>query len=298
MNQFRAKSLLTTKWLVLLLGTGLLVACGGGGGGSSDYGTGGGNTGDGYNDPPTGGDDVEPTLASIQEKVFTPICTACHIGAAAPEGLRLEAGMSYGMLVNVDSNEVPTLKRVAPGDPDNSYIIHKLEGTNAVGERMPLGGPYLSPATIAAIRQWITDGALETSSAPQGEFAKLTAAWPVADSTLREPPTAITLIADRELDASLIHAGSVQLLQLDRIDPVSNSPQAVSDLDIRITSYSPTVLRLSVPADRWLPGIYEVRVKGNGMAPLADRSGRLIDGDGDGMQGGDFVMRFVVGSAQ
>jgi hypothetical protein len=59
----------------------------------------------------------------------------------------------------VASLEVGALNRVTPGDPDNSYVIQKLEGTAAVGARMPQGGPFLDQATIDMIRQWITDGA-------------------------------------------------------------------------------------------------------------------------------------------
>jgi hypothetical protein len=97
---------------------------------------------------------------SIQANVFTPICTVCHVGASAPQGLRLDALNSYSLLVSVPSTEVPAILRVAPGDPDNSYLIQKLEGHAAVGARMPLGGPYLDAATIVVIRQWISNGAL------------------------------------------------------------------------------------------------------------------------------------------
>ena len=38
--------------------------------------------------------------------------------------------------------------------------IHKLEGRAGIaGERMPLGGPYLSSADIDVIRAWIQSGA-------------------------------------------------------------------------------------------------------------------------------------------
>jgi len=37
----------------------------------------------------------------------------------------------------------------ATGDPDNSYIIHKLEGTQTVGRAHARNGPpYLDQATI------------------------------------------------------------------------------------------------------------------------------------------------------
>ncbi|MCV2438624.1 hypothetical protein [Paucibacter sp. DJ2R-2] len=126
----------------------------------------GGGSGEGLdaNGRPIGeGDDpagpMTAKFSSIQSHVFTPACTACHSGAAAPRGLRLDASNSFVMLVGVSSGGVPALKRVAPGDADNSYLIHKLEGHQAVGARMPLGGPYLDAQTIGLIRQWINNGA-------------------------------------------------------------------------------------------------------------------------------------------
>ena len=132
-----------------------LAGCGGGG---SGYGL------DSNGQPSTPGTPTDPdamtaTFASIQAKVFTPVCTGCHTGAGAPQGLRLDAANSYAMLFNVASNEVPSLKRVAAGDSANSYIVQKLEGHAAVGARMPLGGPYLDANTITLIRQWIDKGA-------------------------------------------------------------------------------------------------------------------------------------------
>jgi hypothetical protein len=37
--------------------------------------------------------------------------------------------------------------------------VQKVEGTAAVGGRMPLGGDRLSDADIDLIRQWISEGA-------------------------------------------------------------------------------------------------------------------------------------------
>src|SRR5215469_13263017 len=103
---------------------------------------------------------LTPDFTSIQDNVFTPICTRCHIGPSAPEGLQLDAAHSYALLVGVPSVEQPSLQRVNPGNPDASYIVLKLEGASGIsGGRMPLGGPYLPQSTIDVIRQWITDGA-------------------------------------------------------------------------------------------------------------------------------------------
>jgi hypothetical protein len=102
----------------------------------------------------------EPTFTNIQQNVFSAICVQCHIGAAAPEGLRLDDANAYAFLVNVASEERPELLRVRPGDPDNSYLIRKLEGgPDIAGAQMPLNLPPLSQETINAIRVWISQGA-------------------------------------------------------------------------------------------------------------------------------------------
>src|SRR5471032_209942 len=86
---------------------------------------------------------------AIQANVFTPICSVCHAGATAPQGLMLDATHSYNLLVGVPSTEVPSILRVKPSDPSNSYIIQKLQGHAAVGGQMPLGQTPLPASTIA-----------------------------------------------------------------------------------------------------------------------------------------------------
>jgi hypothetical protein len=141
-------------WVTALGAAAALIAgCGGGSGEGLD--ANGRPLGEGDN--PSG--PMTASFSSIQSHVFTPVCTACHAGGAAPQGLRLDAANSFAMLVGVSSAEVPSLKRVAAGSAANSYLIHKLEGHQAVGARMPFGGPYLDAATIAVIRQWIDNGA-------------------------------------------------------------------------------------------------------------------------------------------
>ena len=72
------------------------------------------------------------------------------------------AAASYAALVGVASLEVPPLQRVTAGNPNDSYLIRKLEGgPNIVGSRMPLGGPFLDQTTIDSIRLWITNGAAQ-----------------------------------------------------------------------------------------------------------------------------------------
>ena len=104
---------------------------------------------------------LEPTLSSIQANIFNLNCTfsGCHVGGSPvlPGVMNLRAGQAYANIVNVPSLERANLLRVAPGDPENSYLVMKIEGR--AGPRMPLNLPALSAEEIAVIRQWIADGA-------------------------------------------------------------------------------------------------------------------------------------------
>ena len=113
---------------------------------------------------------LEPTFSSIQQNIFEnsdssgrSACITCHTNVGRPPvgGLVLLHDVAYDQLVNVFSNEVPSLKRVAPGNPDGSYMIHKLEGrAGIVGRRMPFNGPpYLTDGQIQDIKRWNELGA-------------------------------------------------------------------------------------------------------------------------------------------
>jgi hypothetical protein len=153
---------------------------------------------------------------SIQANIFTPICSVCHVGGGAPEGLRLDAADSYNLLVGVPSTEVPTLLRVKPGDPADSYIIQKLQGHAAVGAQMPFGGPYLSSTTIAFIQQWITNGAPPSAAAAAAEQAPfaITAIVPDGAEPVNEPPPQIMIAFNHDLDATQLDSEAAQIEKL------------------------------------------------------------------------------------
>jgi hypothetical protein len=133
-----------------------LVGCAGNGKGLDENGNPIGTGGGGGGLPVA----FEPTFTNIQQNVFNSICIQCHIGAAAPQGLILDEQNSYNLLVNILSNERPDLFRVESGNPDNSYLIRKLEGGPEIaGAQMPLNLTPLSQETINAIRVWISQGA-------------------------------------------------------------------------------------------------------------------------------------------
>jgi hypothetical protein len=103
---------------------------------------------------------ADPSYASDIQPIFTSSCAtsaSCH-QSPGQQGLILSTGQSYALLVNVSSTEVPALKRVRPAKIDSSYVADKLDGTQTVGARMPLGGT-LSSTSIQLIKNWIAQGA-------------------------------------------------------------------------------------------------------------------------------------------
>ena len=107
--------------------------------------------------PPTG--TLAATLSSIQTELFNPSCVVHHGPSVAEAGLDISEGRSFENLVNVMSAQVG-LDLVEPGDAENSYLIHKLDGrAGIVGARMPPNGPFITDEALDIIKQWINDGA-------------------------------------------------------------------------------------------------------------------------------------------
>jgi hypothetical protein len=242
---------------------------------------------------------LQPNFQSIQANVFTPVCTGCHAGAAAPLGLRLDEGASYALLVNAPSVEVPALQRVQPGNPDASYLIQKLEGTAARGGRMPLNQPALPPETIAVIRQWITDGASNSAGVGGGaksrfEFVTLTAVSPASDEIVPAPVRDIVIASNVALDTSLLQSNLIELRASGGDGSFDSGNEFSVPIDAAVRSDLPTVLAITPRLAPLDADAYELRISGTEPVALADMQARPIDGDGDGAPGGDFVLRFTV----
>lgn len=112
---------------------------------------------------PGGGDPVDQsaTFTRVQAEVLTSSCAraGCHDAIGQSEGLVLTPGQAYANLVNRASVQMPSLVRVAPNDPDASYLYRKITGVGITGGRMPLGFPPLSDERIRLVREWIRRGA-------------------------------------------------------------------------------------------------------------------------------------------
>jgi len=280
---------------LLVLGA-LLAGCAGNGEGldanGQPIGSGSGGSGDGG-----GGGGITADLQSIETNVFAPICAQCHIGAGAPEGLQLDTSAhAYQFLVGVASNEKPSVLRVKPGDPDNSYLYQKITGAaGIVGGQMPLGQTPLPAATIAAIRQWIANGAMNVTASGSSESltAKLqlnrsegfavTATAPLDGDVIEAPLRTIVVAFNQEVDASLVNYTNITLEAL--VDGQARPVTASASLALS----NPTSIVIQ-PATALTPGQYRVTVRGTGGGALADIEAQSL--------GTDFSFVFTVSPAQ
>jgi methionine-rich copper-binding protein CopC len=236
-----------------------------------------------------GGRPLPPTpppnddFQQIQDTIFTPICSTCHAGANAPRGLRLDAGNSFAMIVNVASVEVPGLMRVNPGNPDTSYLVQKIQGNAAVGVRMPANGPpYLTQAQIDLVRGWIAAGA-PASAAPADRLV-VVSSIPAASEQAGAGLGKLTIIFNGEVDSSRANANAFELRDA--------SDQPVSIAAVRVPPGRQNVVEITTQP--LATGSYQLSVQGDGPSPLADQSGHVLDGDADGKPGGDTLIPFDV----
>lgn len=234
---------------------------------------------------------------SIQANVFTPTCatTGCHVGAAAPQGLRLDAQSSYAMLVGIPSSQAPTLARVDPFRPGDSYLIQKIEGTAAAGGRMPLNGPpFLDQATVDVIRQWISDGALP-ASVNAGQPPQVVSIEPADGSSVDQLPATITIIFTQDMDGSLLSNTTVIVTRSGGDATFGDgNEEVVQPTGVALDATNLRVANIDLSGIASVEDRYEIRLVGTGATTLASLDGETLDGDGDGQAGGDFVSTFTV----
>jgi hypothetical protein len=108
-----------------------------------------------------GAPDPTATFTRVQGEVFSVSCAlaGCHTGTFPQAGMNLSTGASYAAIVGVPSSERSELLRIAPGDPDASYMVQKLRGTPGIaGSQMPLTGS-VTDAQVKLVVDWVRRGA-------------------------------------------------------------------------------------------------------------------------------------------
>jgi hypothetical protein len=248
---------------------------------------------------------LAPTLQSLQANLFNPFCIVCHSGANAPLGLRLDAANSFINLVAVRSRQNSSILRVAPGNPDQSYLIRKLEGTASEGEQMPLGGPPIPQAKIDFVRQWIADGALPDSGPPDLPPIVISLA-PEPDSILGSFPSEITAGFDQDMDASTINEMTFTLVRSGGDGTFSDGNETViTPVSVALSTAN---ARLAIMDLSGIPAVedhYQITLFGSGPNMILSINAVALDGEhpgsfpsGNGTEGGDFVVEFEIQGVQ
>jgi len=234
--------------------------------------------------PGSAGDSESPanqgvTLADLNSEIFGAICIECHIGAGAPQGLRLDSEQNaFDFLVNVAANQMPWLLRVEPGNPDDSYVVHKVEGgPNIVGGRMPLGRTPLTTTQISMLRDWISNGAPRNGDGMSATVVEVV--------SMKNTPatTEFALHFSRPIDQSTVDALSM-IIELQS----ANETQLLSSNDYSLSWRSAQDLKLQLPLPDAEFEQYRIRLNNPAVAAIYDQRGRLLDGDSDLIDGGEF----------
>lgn len=241
-----------------------------------------------------------PNFSEIQANVFTPSCatSTCHAGGAPAGGLNLDAANSYTMLVGIQSSQDAGFMRVLAGNPDNSYLIQKLEGTASGGGAMPPTGA-LPQSSIDIIRQWITDGAIDDRVPASGPI-RVTSLSPTPLAVLPAPPAQIVAGFDRDLDTSTVNLNTF-ILTASGGDGTFNDGNEMQIVSPQISVINQRSVVFDLTGVALADDVYQVTLRGTGASIIMDLDGYALDGEFNGVfpsgnftAGGDFVALFTI----
>lgn len=104
---------------------------------------------------------LEPTFSSISKYFFSKKCAfyTCHSDAFSKKSghLNLSPQNAYEDLVNKRSKLYPKRFRVKPIEPENSVLMHRLQGSLSCGPTVERS--KINKEEIEIVRQWIKEGA-------------------------------------------------------------------------------------------------------------------------------------------
>ncbi len=222
------------------------------------------------------------TLAQIQSQIFTPTCavSGCHTGSPLAGQLNLSDGQSFSSLVGVASVGNPAAVRVVVGNPDQSYLVQKLEGAaGIVGMQMPRGADPLSPAQIGLVRSWITAGAAEATGQSAQVVLTKVAAGPESLS--------YTIELSGPIDSASLTAGSALLYFVSGEERI---PGDLGNTSMEVSGNQLLVEYLGQPPTDY--DSIELYVNDPAFSALLDENGQYADMDSDGEPGGMLIHVF------
>ncbi len=190
--------------------------------------------------------------------------------------------------------------RVEPADPDNSYLIQKMEGTAATGGVMPPSG-MLAQTTIDIIRQWIIDGAIDDRVAPSTPI-RVASLSPMPGAVLLAQPTQIVAGFDRQLDATSVNVNTFILEASGGDGTFADGNEAqIAAASITVPVVNPQSAVFDLTGVVLVDDTYRVMLLGTGATVIMDLDANALDGEfggafpsGNGLAGGVFQATFVI----
>lgn len=150
------RPLFVIAWMALTGCDDTVFSNGHGGGGGADGGSADGGGADGGAD---GGSTLSDQSWCAVQQVLQADCVACH-GAAYPSGGLDLVTDPHAAMVGVPSALYSGLTLVVPGSPDESFLLAKVDGTQATDQGGAMPAPDgLSDERVEAVRAWIAEGA-------------------------------------------------------------------------------------------------------------------------------------------
>jgi hypothetical protein len=138
----------------------------------------GSSSGSSCNDyqPPAGFDATTPSVSFANDvmPIFGQSCafSTCHGSTTGPSNgvfLGKDPARAFAAIINVRGDELQTAPFVTPGDPHQSYLMHKIDGSQCTFDSqctgstcqssMPKSEDLLDVSTRDIIRRWIAQGA-------------------------------------------------------------------------------------------------------------------------------------------
>lgn len=229
-------------------------------------------------------------LTQIQDTIFTPICSECHIGSQAPLGLRLEnTEVAFEFLVNVAAIGNGAFERVTPNEPDNSFLMLKIIGDPRAGQRMPLGRTPLSNENIQLVRDWIEQGALPAENSLV--LTKVISVKPsikmIGEPSFFAKERQYEVTFSQPIDPHSISKTSLMLYQ-----NYQNSTYLVSEANYHFKLISEQVLTLTITNQQLAIESLSLVINDPAGNSILDKKGRVIDGDSNQIEGGRYEFKF------
>jgi Protein of unknown function (DUF1553)/Protein of unknown function (DUF1549)/Planctomycete cytochrome C len=191
-----------------------------------------------------------PLFASNVRPILAARCYSCHGPTVQQDGLRLDS--LAGILTGAESGKV-----VVPGKSASSRLMRRLLAQER--PMMPYGGPPLSAAEIASIREWIDLGAPGPDSTAPLAAVKTPKHWSYIKPVRPPVPAISAALARNPVVRNPIDNFILAKLSAEGLNPSPEAPKAIllRRVYLDLTGLPPTPAEVAAFTADQTPDAYE-----------------------------------------